>query len=70
MKVGENLLAETCADVADGLVILCVRVVAGEQKCSVPACALSTSVIRAKDDEVKGITHSGEIVLLHFQPVL
>src|SRR5262249_54181636 len=58
---------ETRADVANGLVRLCRRVVAGKQEGAEDRGALPFAVVGAEDDEVEGVADTGEVVLLDLQ---
>lgn len=63
VKFLEDGLGEAGADVADGLVALRRRVVAGEQEGAVDGGALALAEVSAQHDEVERVADAAEVVL-------
>lgn len=68
MEVFEDLLREASADVADCLVHVGRRVVAGQQECTINRCSFALAIVSAQDNQVKGVANAREIVLFNLLP--
>ena len=55
---GQVLVSEAGADLADALVLLVLRLVAGEEEAAVLAGSLAAAEVAAKYHQVQGVTHS------------
>lgn len=54
----QDLLGEASTDLADGLEVLRVGIVAGEKEGTVPVCALALAVVGAYHYQVERVAHS------------
>jgi hypothetical protein len=62
-------LGEAGADLADGLVLLVLRVVARQQVAAVAALPLPPSQVAADDDQVEAVPAPVQVVLLDLEPL-
>lgn len=65
--IREVLITEAGADLAEGLVLVTLAVVAAQQEASVHAGAFPTAEVPSQHHRVDGITHTLQVVFLQLE---
>jgi len=63
----EDLVRESCSDLADGLELFGIGVEAGEEERSVDFVSFSSTVVGSNDDEIEGVSDAGEVVFFELR---
>ena len=60
----QSFFAKPCTNLADGLELFRVAVVASKEKSSIHICSFAFAIVSPDDDEVQRVSHSSKVVFL------